>query len=105
MVGELSAAIERVRIRGEDADSNDLDGWINEDASKEREPRKKSLPTSAALKRDLEAEFLTPPTTFNAQWLNKLQQRWDAAVNYAELCELAPTQTRTIIRFTSAHYE
>ena len=53
------------------------------------------------IKADLEKEFLSPPTTFSPDWLNKLQQRWDYQTpNYAELCQLAPTQTRTITRFT-----
>ncbi|KAK6386210.1 Antiviral helicase ski2 [Exophiala oligosperma] len=53
------------------------------------------------IKSDLEKEFLSPPTTFNPEWLNKLQQRWDYQTpNYTELCQLAPTQTRTITRFT-----
>ncbi|KAK5063099.1 hypothetical protein LTR84_005175 [Exophiala bonariae] len=53
------------------------------------------------IKADLEREFLLPPTTFNAEWLNKLQQRWDYQTpDYTELCQLAPTQTRTVTRFT-----
>lgn len=53
------------------------------------------------IKADLERQFLLPPTTFNAEWLNKLQQRWDYQTpEYTELCQLAPTQTRTITRFT-----
>lgn len=53
------------------------------------------------IKEDLEREFLTPPTTFSPEWLNRLQQRWDyQSPGYTELCRLAPTQTRTITRFT-----
>lgn len=53
------------------------------------------------IKADLEREFLLPPTTFSAEWLNKLQQRWDYRnLDYTEICQLAPTQTRTITRFT-----
>jgi antiviral helicase SKI2 len=100
MLNELSAALERVHLKSENVDPDDLDEWVNEETSENRRPRKRSRPTSTALKKDLEAEFLTPPTSFSAQWLNKLQQRWDADANYAEICELAPTQTRTIIRFT-----
>ena len=43
---------------------------------------------------------MTPSTTFSPAWLDRLQQRWDAPTNYNELFTLAPTQTRTIIRFT-----
>lgn len=53
------------------------------------------------IKQDLEREFLSPPTTFSPEWLNRLQQRWDYQTpDYTELCQLAPTQTRTITRFT-----
>ncbi|KAK5944440.1 Antiviral helicase ski2 [Knufia obscura] len=52
------------------------------------------------IKRELEEEFLTPPKQFSAEWLNKLQQRWDYQTDYTELCQLAPTQTRTVTRFT-----
>ncbi|GAB7350630.1 hypothetical protein MBLNU459_g1193t1 [Dothideomycetes sp. NU459] len=48
----------------------------------------------------LEKDFLAPSTSFSTPWLDRLQQRWDCPVDYEELFELAPTQTRTIIRFT-----
>lgn len=60
-----------------------------------RQPR-----STEEIKRSLEAEFLSPPSTFSADWLNKLQQRWDYQTEYTELCQVAPTQTRTITRFT-----
>lgn len=56
--------------------------------------------SSEEIKKELEDEFLKPPTTFSAEWLNKLQQRWDYQSDYTELCQMAPTQTRTITRFT-----
>lgn len=52
------------------------------------------------IKKELEEEFLRPPTKFSAAWLNKLQGRWDYQADYTELCQIAPTQTRTITRFT-----
>lgn len=53
------------------------------------------------IKSDLERQFLSPPTTFSPEWLNKLQQRWDYQTpGYTDLCQLAPTQTRTVTRFT-----
>lgn len=58
-------------------------------------------PSPEKIKVDLERQFLLPPTTFNAEWLNKLQQRWDYQnPDHTELCQLAPTQTRTVTRFT-----
>ncbi|KAJ9605383.1 Antiviral helicase ski2 [Cladophialophora chaetospira] len=57
--------------------------------------------TPEKIKDELETQFLSPPTTFSPEWLNKLQQRWDyQSANYTELCQLAPTQTRTVTRFT-----
>lgn len=100
MFDELSAAFARVQIGGQNADIGNLDAWITDDALKQHRPRKRVLPSTASTKEKLEAEFLTPPTSFSAQWLNKLQHRWDAACNYADICHLAPTQTRTIVRFT-----
>ncbi|KAK5084055.1 Antiviral helicase ski2 [Exophiala xenobiotica] len=67
------------------------------DAIRTSTSRKK---TAAEIKKELEKEFLTPPEHFSAEWLNKLQQRWDYQTDYTELCELAPTQTRTVTRFT-----
>jgi antiviral helicase SKI2 len=53
------------------------------------------------IKEDLEKEFLSPPSTFNPEWLNKLQERWDYQTpDYTDLCQMAPTQTRTVTRFT-----
>ncbi len=100
MVDHLAAAFERVQIGGAKAGPENLDAWIDDDASKEYRPHRKPFSSSAALKEELEAEFLTPPTSFNAQWLNRLQQRWNPPTNYADICEFAPTQTRTILRFT-----
>jgi antiviral helicase SKI2 len=100
MLRELSAALERVQIKSEKTKDDNLDEWINDDVPEDRKSRGKPRQTFTALKKDLEAEFLTPPTSFSAQWLNKLQQRWDAAIKYTDLCELAPTQTRTTVRFT-----
>ncbi len=100
MVDDLSVAFERVQIGGENVAVDNLEGWIDDDVSNEQKPRRKPPPSLAARKKELEAEFLTPPATFSAQWLNKLQHRWDGTTNYADICEFAPTQTRTTTRFT-----
>lgn len=70
---------------------------VNGDLAVRPKPRETSLNET---KKRLEAEFLTPPTTFSAQWLNKLQHRWDEQVDFTEICQLAPTQSRTVTRFT-----
>lgn len=73
--------------------------WVDSIASEQRPP-KRQRKTKDDIKKELEHEFLTPSKSFNTQWLNQLQQRWDAPTNYRGLFEIAPTQTRTIIRFT-----
>ena len=106
MADDLSEAVEALRLRGKDVIDQD-DCWIeasqkfySKDDVKEARSRQQASKNPDATKRELEEELLSPPTEFNAQWLNKLQQRWDTPVNYAELAELAPTQTRTTTRFT-----
>ena len=106
MADDLREAVEVLRLQAQDVDDEE-DSWIeaslkfsNEDEVKEVRPRQKSSKDPDTIKRELEEELLSPPTEFSAEWLNKLQQRWDAPVNYTELAELAPTQTRTITRFT-----
>lgn len=66
----------------------------------QQRPQKRARKTKDELKSSLEKTFFTPSTTFNTAWLDRLQQRSDCPVNYEDLFEVAPTQTRTIIRFT-----
>ncbi|KKY17275.1 putative rna helicase involved in mrna catabolism [Diplodia seriata] len=94
----LAQAFERVSLAADSAAVKNPD-WIDSILEEQR-PRKRTRRTKDELKQELEKEFLTPSPAFNTQWLNELQQRWDAPINYADLFELAPTQTRTIIRFT-----
>ncbi|EOD49113.1 Helicase [Neofusicoccum parvum] len=94
----LAQAFERVSLAADSVNTSDPD-WIDSVLGEQR-PRKRTRRTKDELKQELEREFLTPSTSLNTHWLNELQQRWDAPINYADLFELAPTQTRTIIRFT-----
>ncbi|OKL61921.1 hypothetical protein UA08_02605 [Talaromyces atroroseus] len=61
--------------------------------------RKKVRHNEEDLKAELENEFLTPSPQFSPDWLNRLQRRWDVSIDYQDIFEIAPTQTRTIIRF------
>ena len=79
--------------------STDEDFCID-DVLLERRARKKEKQPLEAVKKELEEKFLKPSTSFGAEWLNKLQQRWDVPTNYIDLYQMAPTQTRTITRFT-----
>ncbi|KAF2084998.1 antiviral helicase [Saccharata proteae CBS 121410] len=97
-MNDLIPALERVQIAAESARADDA-AWLDSILDEQR-PRKRTRRTKSEIKTSLEQEFLTPSTSFDTRWLNKLQQRWDAPTNYADIFEVAPTQTRTIIRFT-----
>src|ERR1700728_2509417 len=106
MVDDLREAVEALHLRGQDVNDNE-DTWIEASPqsysradTKEMRLGRNVSKGPEIIKRELEEELLSPPTEFSALWLNRLQQRWDAPVNYAELAELAPTQTRTVTRFS-----
>ncbi|KAF2473140.1 antiviral helicase [Lindgomyces ingoldianus] len=94
----IQAALEKVRLIGT-GNSTENPGWVDS-LLKEQRPHKRLRKTQEAVKQELEQEFLTPSASFNTQWLNRLQQRWDAPTDYRGLFDIAPSQTRTIIRFT-----
>ena len=94
---EFLHAVGRLQL---DPDDNGLKHECIDDKLLQQRPRKRVKRDREHLKRDLESEFLSPPIAFDSEWLNKLQFRWDVPTDYARLYELAPTQTRTITRFT-----
>src|SRR5271154_629427 len=108
MSGDLREAMAALLVKSQSlGGGDDLDAWLNDepaqDASqnpKQSTSYKRTVQSPENIKRSLEADLLSPPTGFSAQWLNKLQRRWDTPFNYTELCELAPTQSRTVTRFT-----
>lgn len=84
---------------------NTAAGRLGDDASiddilDQRRLRKRKRKTAEETKKVIEVEFLTPTAQFDDQWLNQLQQRWDMPTDFADLFQLAPTQTRTVTRFT-----
>ena len=93
MADNIIEAVEALRIS---TDEN----FCIDDSLSERRLRKKERKPLDVVKKELEETFLKPPTSFSAEWLNKLQQRWDVPTNYNDLYQMAPTQTRTITRFT-----
>ena len=106
MHGSLVVALEALQVQQEAHREGQDDSWIdaddnffNQGARKRKRPASDITQKASSLKTQLEEELLSPPTQFSAQWLNKLQQRWDTRTDYAELSELAATQTRTITRF------
>ena len=72
MSTELIEAVERLRLRSDDAESRH-DGCID-DILDENRPRKRKRPNVPEIKEQLEHDFLTPPTVFGPDWLNKFQQ-------------------------------
>lgn len=98
MTSDLLHAVERLRI---DVNEHQLDqGECIDNTPIQWRPRKRLTRDTHFRKKELEKDFLTPQTSFDAKWLDKIQQRWDVPTDYTGLYELAPTQTRTIIRFT-----
>ncbi|KAJ9668094.1 Antiviral helicase ski2 [Coniosporium apollinis] len=97
-MGNLAATLESVHLAADSSETGNP-GWIDRILEEQR-PRKRTRRTKDEIKRDLEQEFLTPSASFTTHWLNELQHRWDAPTNYTDLFDIAPTQTRTIIRFT-----
>ncbi|KAF4629291.1 hypothetical protein G7Y89_g8854 [Cudoniella acicularis] len=97
MPDSLVSTLQRVHI-GSSLDSA-TDDFIDSILDEQR-PRKRIKQNQEELKRSLEAKYLTPAQSFSSEWLNKLQQRWDTPTDYTTLFKIAPTQTRTITRFT-----
>ena len=98
MTQEVVEAADKLQTGSGQLDAGE-DGCIDDILSEPR-PRIRSKPTPQNIKQDLEQSFLTPPASFGLEWLNKLQQRWSSPIDYSGIFELAPTQTRTITRFT-----
>ncbi|KAK2853212.1 hypothetical protein FQN49_005295 [Arthroderma sp. PD_2] len=98
MPDQLAAAMQQVKINMDAIDpGGDLDAWAEHDASDK--PRFRKVQLADELKAELERDFLIPSPRFNTHWLNRLQKRWEFSPDYSQLFELAPTQSRTIIRF------
>ena len=71
MSREVLDAVERLRISTNAAkDSAEVS---NDERLHESRPRKRQRPSAGELKAQLEADFLNPSTTFEPEWLNKLQ--------------------------------
>ena len=90
----LESAICQLSLNAENFSGN-IDDILDQ-----AKPRKRVRKSPEEIKAKLERDFLTPSTTFSPEWLDRLQERWDSPADYNELFSLAPTQTRTIIRFT-----
>ncbi|KAK3337696.1 NUC185 domain-containing protein [Cercophora scortea] len=93
MASDLSEAMAKLQVN-ETASFDTIDDILFQRVV--RAPRK---PDPDELQADLETKYLTPATAFSTEWLNRLQQRWDAPPDHSLLFRIAPTQTRTVTRF------
>ncbi|KAL1982697.1 hypothetical protein VTN96DRAFT_948 [Rasamsonia emersonii] len=103
MVDSLASSLAQLRLNADRADAANFDARIAEEEMGTGEglrPRKRARQNVDDLKSELERDFLTPSPRFSPDWLNRLQRRWEVSTDYRDLFEIAPTQTRTIIRFT-----
>lgn len=80
---------------------------LNIDVSEATQLKHQSQNTVIAKRKRTYGDFTTtndailkPSSSFSAQWLDSLQQRWNYSPNHNDLFRIAPTQTRTITRFT-----
>ena len=94
MAEDLSAIFKEIALTSDNLEYN-VDEVLDQ-----VKPRKRARKSSSEIKNALEKDFLTPSATFSPAWLDRLQQRWDVPVDHRELFTVAPTQTRTVIRFT-----
>lgn len=92
---QLSRALEDVHLQALTRDSSAIDSVLDRPR-----PFKRKRQSPDEVKAGLSHAFLTPSPAFSREWLNTLQQRWETSTDYTDLFALAPTQTRTIIRFT-----
>jgi len=93
MSSNLSDAMEKLHLADNDS-FEAIDDILFEKISR---PPKKQDPDE--LRAELEKKYLSPSTTFSTEWLNRLQQRWEAPTDYSLTFRIAPTQTRTVTRF------
>lgn len=93
MASELSTALEELHL-AEKSSPATIDDLLFEKIV--RRPKKQD---PDQLRAELEKKYLEPSSTFSTEWLNRLQQRWDAPTDYSLLFRIAPTQSRTVTRF------
>lgn len=94
---DLTESLKAVRLAAQNTAYPD--DWVDT-VLDQHQPRKKPRKSKDELKQALERDFLTPTPTFNDQWLDRLQQRFEVSQPLSDLFQLAPTQSRTVTRFT-----
>ncbi|PKY02851.1 antiviral helicase [Aspergillus campestris IBT 28561] len=98
----LASTLANLNLNAQNLDAAAFDARIADEENgsyQSQGPRQRKRQTAADLKDELETEFLSPSSNFSPDWLNRLQRRWDVSADYTDLFEVAPTQTRTVVRF------
>ncbi|KAL8812283.1 MAG: hypothetical protein Q9223_001153 [Gallowayella weberi] len=95
----LLNAIQELHVKASTL-QNQTDNLLLSRLREHHPPENPSVPSREILTQQLEASFLQPPTAFDQAWLNRLQQRWEIPTDLTSLFQLAPTQTRSVIRFS-----
>ena len=73
MAEGLKQSLEKLQLRLQAQDLGH--GPVEDDELEVPRPRKKTCKTIEEVKQDIEQKFLTPPTSFSPEWLNRLQQQ------------------------------
>lgn len=101
---DLSHSLHALQLASKGHAQSEQKDWIDSILDEQR-PRKRAKATRHQLQQQIHDEFLTPSPSFSTEWLNRLQQRWDCPIDYEDLFDLAPTQSRSVIRFTRESLE
>ena len=72
MTSNLLRAVEKLRL-ATNVHNSDKDECIGRTFGRER-PKNQNRRNTQALKKSLERDFLTPRTSFDGKWLDKVQQ-------------------------------
>ena len=75
MAEDLTDVFGRLSLAASKLDA-DIDDILDQ-----AKPRKRNRKTHEEIKTKLEQDFLTPSTSFRAEWLDRLQQGWEAPTN------------------------
>lgn len=71
MASDLLRAVSELYIdHGREIEDDD---YIDEKLTQQR-PRKRTKQSHVSLRKEIENDFLSPPTSFGSEWLNRLQQ-------------------------------
>ena len=73
MANSLVESLEKLRLQSKSSNAASQEDWIDQHLE-DRRPRKRTKRDPDALKLELEKRYLTPPTKFSPEWLNRLQQ-------------------------------